>query len=609
MISLGHITHPQDLWQCCMRHLKHPILWFVALSCLGFLCCLFARQARAEVIFVWAAKGGARFQLRNTGLNMFSYPPDFTEDKMGASFLLGMLGILHINERVEFSFDLDLGEFFLGHLRRGQEQGFAVLLNNTKLNLSEIESLQLQQQRDICKEQARKQGISDQECQDISVLLLESLLIRELYMTLSLAPQSWVKMDLGVMRRVIGRTFILDNYVIGLHLDIDWRKRSGTQARPYRLELDVFLPNATWTLDGKSSPTVHLKATYSPNKHSYLGWFATYMYDGNNLAGKNLLPVWKEFLPQYLNQFLAAQTGEISRFSCYQSPTEEDLRHLRNAYPQASQKAVEDFVVGYLDSACNLLPGSTGHHVWLGVEGKWQWRKTWTLEGTAILYLSSMTIDLPQGIRQLATPSTGTSAVGGLRPQQEQTPTLEVATQKISFVGLSFLGELQLTYHWASPLSMSTFVLVALGDSLRERKSMLHSFMGIAPQVRHTDIFFQGGINAYSSRRGIGISGISGQGYIAPGLKIHYLQENRVEGKVTAAAFWSFQPSVSSRSPGETPGSFYGFELNLIGSFFLTRWLKPVTQIDFFVPGNFFKPALSPVVMFQWLIGLDFLWL
>ncbi len=585
------------------------ILWCFLVIGLGWMGSGACPSAHGEVLFQWAAQGGVRFQYRKSSLNQFTSPPDFNEDRTGASFLLGLLGILRINDHVEFSFDIDMGELYLGHLKRGSTEGFSVLLNEFRLNLTESEQQSFQEQVELCKEQARKQGLPETECNNPSFLLNESLFLRELYMTLSTSAQQWLKLDFGLMNRVIGRAFVLDGFVLGMHFDVNWSKRVKEKRLPYRLEFDFFLPNATFTAEGKMSPVLHLKGSYVFRQRQQVSFFATYMYDGNNLAGKNLLPLWKDFLPRNLNDFILSKTGEQTNFSCNTTPNSDDLRILRNAYPEETQQTAEDNVLAYLDNVCNKLPSSTGHHVWLGFEGKWKWQNKLTIEGSAIVYLSSMTIGLPQGVSNFRSFENSTEGTGssGLRLQQEDTNTDSLENN--TFVGISFLGELQLTYNWTTPLSTSLFFLFAMGDTLQERKTVLHAFMGIAPQVRYTDVFFNGGINSYSSRRGIGVSGISGQGYIAPGLKVHYYKEDYAEAKLTATAFWSVQDSVFPAKNGETPGNFYGFELNLTGSFNITKWLKPVAQIDLFVPGNFFTPSLSPVIMFQALVGLDFVWL
>lgn len=134
--------------------------------------------------------------------------------------------------------------------------------------------------------------------------------------------------------------------------------------------------------------------------------------------------------------------------------------------------------------------------------------------------------------------------------------------------------------------------------------------MGIIPQVRYSDIFFNGGINSYSSKRGLGISGVSGKGYIAPGFTIEYLDGpsyfRKIDLKLTVAGFWALQPSIYKDSSGRT-GTFYGAEVNLVSGYKILPWLRPVAQVDFFFPGKFFASASPPTLMFQVLVGIDFL--
>ena len=569
-------------------------------------------DTQAEVLFQWAAKGGLRFQFRKSGINNVAFPPDFNEDRVGANLLLGFIAILHLNSYLEFSFDLDLGELFAGHLKRGKTEGAAVLLNDYKLNLTAEEDRSYQQQTEFCKEQARRQGLPESECLDPSVVLFESLFLRELYASIYFSSQQWAKIDVGIMRRVVGRAFVMDRFVLGLHLDLNWSKRIKTLKLPFRLEFDFFLPNATFTQEGKKSPTFHLKTSYVFSENSSASFFFTYMWDGNNLAGKNLLSLWKELLPGFLNNYLATQTGERTSFSCSSLPSENDLRLLRNTYPANIQQQAVDYILGYLEDACNKLPSSSGHHVWLGFEGEWRWRNKLTISGTLILYLSSMTIGLPKGLKNFDPQQPGfrsSSQAGSLRTQQTDLNPINVPIQEAQFTGIGFLGELSFNYHWTSTISSKAFFLLATGDTVQEQKSNLYAFMGIAPQVRYTDVFFNGGINSYSSRRGIGVSGLSGRGYLAPGINIRYTRENYASAQMTVAAFWAMKPSSYIGVDRETSGRFYGLEVNMLGSFQLNKWFKPVVQLDLFVPGNFFAPSLSPTVMFQVLLGLDFLWI
>lgn len=578
--------------------------WLPWLLVLGFALCDVG-NAQAEVLFQWAAKGGVRFQFSKSGMNSLVYPPDFNEDRMGGNLLLGVIGILYIESYLEFNFDVDLGELFVGHLKRGKSQGVAVLLNDYKLNLSAEEGLSLQQQLEFCKVQARRQGLPESECLDPSVVLLESLFLREMYASISFQSKQWAKLDIGLMRRVIGRAFVMDQFVLGLHLDLDWSKRKAEERIPFRLEFDFFLPDATFTPEGKQSPTFHLRTSYVFSEEYSVSFFATYLYDGNNLAGKNLLTLWKELLPSFLNNYLAAQTGSRTSFSCTSNPTEEDLRLLRNAYPKSTQQQAEDYILGYLEDACNKLPSSSGHHVWLGLEGEWRWRNKVTFAGTLIWYLSSMTIGLPKGLKNFDRQQ----GFQGSRERVQEENTIDVPVQKAQFAGIGFLGEVSAMYHWTPTISGKLFFLLATGDTVRQQKSSLFAFMGIAPQVRYTDVFFNGGVNSYSSRRGIGVSGISGHGYLAPGMNLRYEKEGFASLQLTGAAFWSIVPSPFASQEQKTSGQFYGFEINMIGSFYATKWLKPVAQVDFFVPGNFFAPSLSPTVMFQVLVGLDFIWI
>jgi hypothetical protein len=580
----------------------------------------------------WALQAGIRFNHKRNGLDFFSSPPSFNEDLTGGSLLLGFLALISLHRQIELGLTLDMGELLIAQRQRQNRDQFAVLLNDQRLNFTSRETGLFEEQVRLCEEQAEKQGIPKSECHNPATLLLENLFIRELYLTFYLAKRQWIELNLGMFHRSLGRGFILDNYVLGLYLDVDWSKRTKPHNLPLRIEFDAFLPNSSFTAEGKQSPTLNLKFSYKFSENYAISFFSTYLYDGNNLAGKNFLPLWGELWTNYLNEWVAARTGDYTHFSCERTPTDADIYRLSTTFPSASREEATSYVLDFLNKACNRLPSSSGHHLWLGLEGKWHWQNKLIIEGALIFYISQMELSFPEKLQiyspsslevivkdlhqtQSANRALINSQRSSISPHQDSESPIAVPIQKAQISGISFLGELQMSYRWNRPITTSVFFLFAMGDGFEQRKQTIHAFMGISPQIRYTDVFFHGGINAYSSKRGISISGISGRGYTGPGFKFNYSIKEQFEVRLTTAAFWSIKAPVFQDIEGKS-GNFYGLEVNLIASYTMRLGkvadkpmsIKPVVQIDLFFPGNFFAASTPPIAMFQVLAGLDLLW-
>jgi hypothetical protein len=92
-------------------------------------------------------------------------------------------------------------------------------------------------------------------------------------------------------------------------------------------------------------------------------------------------------------------------------------------------------------------------------------------------------------------------------------------------------------------------------------------------------------------------------------------ESERAKIKLTSALYWA-SDLPPYKDPSGKSGQFYGGEINVIGSYNFRmaeaadKWmaLKPVVQIDFFFPGNFFAAGSPPPLMFQLMLGLDFSW-
>ncbi|MCB9637467.1 MAG: hypothetical protein H6727_01000 [Myxococcales bacterium] len=592
------------------------------------------------VDFVWILQSGLRFEWMNNGINQETSPLTFGKDQLGANFLFGAVGMLEFNQHVTLTGTFDVGEISLGQQTlRPAPPRFAFLLNGFRLNLSDQERQQQQEATDACKAQVRdlnqKAGttkFSESECVDPFWLLLESSFIRELYATFYLDAQKSLKLDVGVQNAEIGRAFVYDNYAIGIRFVSDWSKRKD--GPPLKLTVHAFLPDASWTAQGKHSPVGHAEISWLLDKkdeEQKLGFFVTYMYDGDNYAGRLLLPLWREEINNKLNESWVAQTGENPGYNCFSPIDKTAIQASFSAALQRVQTACEKNNQGkalnqqqacpvdiiqehYYDQVCSTYPQSTGHHTWLGLQGKKKWGP-FTLEGAAIFYLSWMRFAVPEISKKPSIRTVTATRRQSLESHQSQepsesedpndfVPTVADTNQR----GFGFLGELKATMQWNPIFSTSAYFLYASGGAWSNRAQVSPVFMGIAPQVRYSNIFFNGGINAYSSRRGVDISGLSGRGYITPGLLFRVHKEEKFDFKLNALLLWANAPPVDA-NVSKGAGQFYGAEINFMASYTIFPWLKPVLQTDFFVPGDFFnnEQGQTPGLVFRLLVGVDFI--
>ena len=581
--------------------------------------------------FVWAVRGGVRFFHLSGGLSQHTQPLHFERQMTGATFLLGALGLLHFNDQLELYATLDVGEIFLGSGQPDQssDRSFWFLLNRWQLNATpQTQSLQTALQTQ-CEEQVKslqqlgRTGISVNDCKLWPWYLQENFFLRELYVSFALDPKQAWKFQIGMMRRTLGNALLYDNYSLGIRFVVDLSKHTNLSF-PLQITLDAFLPDSSFTPEGKRSPVLHMAFQFTPLPPLRMEFFTTYLYDGNNLAGRLLLPLWQRLFSNEWNERIYKITGKNPQLSCEANPQQDalkallpsDLRKEQEACEQENQARekrgetpiacpVDERILIPYEQSCTI-PDSTGHHVWFGVQASWK-TKRWQLRGLGILYLSWSKIGLPTS-PQLRLP-TAASAVSlqSLTLSPQQSPSPETPTIADKFLrGVGFTGELEWTYHWTPRLSSTLFLLFATGDQVESPgQTTFSTFMGIAPQPRYTNIFFNGGINSVSSRRGISIAGIAGTGTLAPGAWIRYEEKDRVLGQITVASLWSHVPP--STIGGETSvGNFYGVELNLMGEWQATTWLRPVAQVDLFFPGSFFASPLRPPVVFQLQVGSNF---
>jgi hypothetical protein len=150
-------------------------------------------------------------------------------------------------------------------------------------------------------------------------------------------------------------------------------------------------------------------------------------------------------------------------------------------------------------------------------------------------------------------------------------------------------------------LEVGGFFLFLSGDEPPTEKRRLGlaedygGFLGVAPFVTATNIFFNGGLSESFASRQATAPGVNGRGVVAPGLTASW---DPLEGLgVDARAAYLLAPVA-----GPSGGSAYGTELDLEISWSPLPWLRLAAEGDVLFPGSFFTGG-APVT--KVVLGVD----
>lgn len=543
----------------------------------GFLS--FLSQEASALQLDWSIDFESYYVHQINGLRLDLDVPTFNRESNGAQFSLSAIGILELTSWLELNVTLDMGELFLGRRVRGSQKQGVLLLNQIQLNWTEAEQSEFSAAEQECITRARAQNVPTFECQNVSSLWMESLFLRELYTRIEIPKATWIRLDVGFKEQTIGKGHVFEDYALGLFVDVRLQERNRSSAYPFHVRFSLFLPDISFSQEAKLSPVFHIDAAYVHSAHNQLRVFFTYMPDGDRMAAKALLPIWQNGIAARISRVLNQQPDSSIAAFCSHPLTEQTVQRMYQEPSQGSSLA------DVYNTVCDVLPKSEGHHFWFGVEGQMK-IQNWSLEGVAVLYASSFSMVLP---------SISSSELRILDAGMSQKP----------FQGLGFSGELKATYTWPHVATISTFFLLSSGDHLDENRGRYFAYLGISPQTNHTELFFSGGVGAFSYQQGLGLQSVQGKGLLATGFEATFVRKRQMEWKFSGVLFWSIVPSTFSLHTETQTGSFYGAEVNFLASFILTKWLRFTLKSDLFFPGDFFAATHPPPIVFRSIVGLN----
>lgn len=163
------------------------------------------------------------------------------------------------------------------------------------------------------------------------------------------------------------------------------------------------------------------------------------------------------------------------------------------------------------------------------------------------------------------------------------------------------LAHLRLRARAAREVEVGGFFLFLSGDLPPSEKRRLGlperygGFLGIAPFVTDTNIFFNGGVAESFAARQATAPGVNGRGVVAPGLTASW-DPLRGLGLDARAAY------LVAPEAGPFGGRAYGTELDLEVTWSPLRWLTFAAEGDVLFPGDFFA-GRAPVTKI--VLGVD----
>lgn len=547
-------------------------------ACLVFFVCVSPAVA-SGVSLEWTLEAGLFYLLQKGTMRLDQSPPTFRQDLSAASLQAnGYLGV-RFNRHILLAGFLDIGELAFGvRSRDGVSEGPSIVLNELKLNFDQQTQQRIQTAEANCRTWLSRQSLPAYECDLFSPALDESLFLRELYVQLDVGPKQAFRITLGMRERKIGEGHVFNAFALGVFSSWDMRKLG---AIPMSLRFDVFVPNASFTPEGKLSPVVHAEATWHMGQASQVRLWAGYMYDGNQLAAKTMLPIWEEAAAARLNAAYRKQIVGAPFASCLVPLTPEQ----ETAMSQV-QLTTQSTLLDTFSAACGAIPQSSGHHAWFGAYGLMK-AGGWKLEGSAILYLSGY---------EMAVPGLSFS-------------TLELngnAVQNASVSGLGFLGEAKAAYTIAKGLQLEAQFLLSTGDEYDPLKDGYFAFMGISPWRGYTKQFLDRIPINFNIQPGMGMGSIGGRGLVLAGGKLTYVRDRAVSLSLAGSVMWSLVGSSYVQDEPTAGGQFFGAEATVQAQYNITKWLGLSLLSNLFFPGDFFSITNPPPVSFLMRVGMVF---
>jgi len=369
----------------------------------------------------------------------------------------------------------------------------------------------------------------------------ETLLLREASVAVGLGRAGFATLKAGRGRFAVGDGLVHDDYGTGLDAALDL----SALGPPFEVRAALFQPTRDFPggVDGLS-PVALLSAAWLPSLFERVGVFAAARRDRTG-------SVAELFRGAFVEDAVVRLAGELEGTSGYAGAAR------------------------YLARVLTAAPTAEATLAWAG---------------------TSSSVAPFRGQRISWTAAVMTGSIDRLRTDPAGNPLPDVA-----------LSGRALSLRWEASagdrVSVTPWFLYLSGDRPPTEKARLGlppgyaGFLGIAPYVTATSLFFGGGLSESFAARQATAPGVNGRGVIAPGLTV----DADLPGGVTAAARGAW---LLAEDRGPYGGKVYGAEVDLSATWAVRDWLTVGAEADALFPGDFF---LGRATVYKAVVAVDLL--
>jgi hypothetical protein len=366
--------------------------------------------------------------------------------------------------------------------------------------------------------------------------------VREAYAAYDMGRAGFLTATAGRKRTTVGDGYVYDDYATGVELRADL----GAVGPQWDLSAALFQPTRDLprTVEG-ISPVLALRADYLPSLFDHAGLFAALL---------------RERTGSFANVFRGAIEERLVLAASQHDPGTA-------AHRLANQLLAATAGAPY-DSETSLG--------WLGTSGTLTPRKGHRLGWTAAV--------LRGDLHRVKAGGAGLILADGVQLRGQL-----ASLRWDGDLGRGLSGGASLLYLSGGEMPRAT--LDEAGE-VTPATGTYRGFVGIAPYLTETNLFFGGGLSESFADRQASAPGVNGRGVIAPVVQLRLAPADGAS--LLARAAWLGAPVR-----GPFGGRTYGTELDLEASWEVARWLVLGAELDALFPGDFFRgrdPILKGVL-------------
>jgi len=375
--------------------------------------------------------------------------------------------------------------------------------------------------------------------------LRQNLFLREAWVGLSTGKNDFAFLRAGRHRFAVADGLVYDDYGLGLEARLDL----GALGPSWELSAAAFLPTRDWPDQTSArSPLLVLRADRMLSLFDHVGAFAAFFHDGAGEVPSLFRGTVVELSSLRLQGLVPAPSAVLPG-GVVPSPFQQETRTLAAA------------LGGRVEGQADLL--------WAGLSAGLSPGRSHRLAAAASLVTGTVRFTVPLAF--------DTSVLGWAA-----TASWDARLHRDLLLGARFL--------WLS------------GDVPPEEKVRFNlparygGFLGVAPWITATNLFFKGGLSETFAARQASAPGVNGRGVYGPVLRALWEPSERFQAEAKGA--WLAAPE-----PGPFGGQVYGPEVDLNLRWAPLSWLSISLEADQLWAGDFYGPDRTPVR--KLILGLD----